>query len=244
MKNFIHLSFYRVIMCVNVVKVNNVKIHFSFFKKLCRLSLQVKRLSEKVEAESTLGERLTLKRNVNLWILRDRACRYVYVMFPEDNLVNVTGIPNLSSMGRAVYHLCKLLNLSKDYIDPLSLKIDNVTSSGRVTTSVNLPSLHRFLLERERTLYTSNNSTIAAYSVIHQRSQFNPDFFPGLTIRFATFPNNEKLGTVVIFHTGRFNVVGVTSTDQIRQVVEELCVTMREAQMITTPVMSSAWIVE
>ena len=232
------------------LRVNNIKLHFRFRRDRCSLS-------RILNDERSRRVWMRCEKKLNFWILRDVGCKFVYVIFDRQNVVNVSGVRDYSQIAHALRHLCELLNVSACCIEPTSLRIDNVTCTGNLGRAVDLSSLHAHMIETKK-----NNEEKTRNDYDDERiritSQFNPYYFPGLTLRFYKHrPSSRgrqdeeykclalrKFGSVVLFHSGRFNVLGVITRSDIVTVTRRLCVLMRESQRMNIPEMSFVWIAD
>lgn len=120
-----------------------------------------------------------------------RHCDFVYSI-NYSGYVNITKLRTEGDIGRAITEICILLDL----VDrPPSYRIDNITASGHFGRTVRLNRLGEYFQK-------SDNGVVFS---------FRPSYFCGANIKFG-------FGTIIIFHTGSFTIVGSKNREQVKQV--------------------------
>lgn len=118
--------------------------------------------------------------------------KFVYIIFYTGH-INITGIKAFHEINQSKGEIKAHLNL--DIGEP---RIDNITLSGSVKGKVNLFSFSS-ILQQNRLDFG-----------------FNPHKFPGLNFRPTSCP-----GTVVLFSSGKFILVGIKCQANITRVIDE-----------------------
>jgi TATA-box binding protein (TBP) (component of TFIID and TFIIIB) len=120
--------------------------------------------------------------------------KYVFVVFkPKDQRIHHINITGIKEISGINKSIC-LLKLVN--IVPIFYKIDNITASYNHNCTINLIDI----LNKTKNLYPV---------------KFNKEKFPGLFIKV-------KLGTFIIFHTGKINLVGCQNVCDIQLLFDEL----------------------
>ena len=143
-------------------KINNVKVHF----KICK----------KVTLKDNLSHNCDTVWHHNFAVVR---WRYVYTIWFNSGVINITGIPTIDDIRVAVADICELLEIRETDIKCFPI-IDNITASGKLGKNIDLKKLK-----------AAQKINIA----------YNPDIFTGA---FCKTDN----GTIIIFSTGSYNIVG------------------------------------
>lgn len=146
--------------------IKNIKCHFT-------VNLESKNIISHLNPQSNL------KLCGNLYVLRNK---FIYIIFPKSNYVNVTGIKNYTDLPLATEHFCDISSLPYSCLS--SIIIDNTTYSGSLSTKLNLRKIYIKL--RGENL----------------KVRFNPSFFPGLFLKLSS------VGRIIVFSSGKFNIIG------------------------------------
>lgn len=166
--------------------INNVKISVDT-TQIKNIMREIKRLSR----HPCVG-----KRNSSFYILRRYS--YVYTLFRTGH-INVTKIRHLIHADRAVQLICDDLNIKQ----LLSYRVDNMTASGDLAkisdNTIALPLCLRLISSK----VSSNLSLFKVRSV-----RFDTQSFPACYLKC-------KSGTISLFNTGKFNLIGVRSEEDI-----------------------------
>lgn len=122
--------------------------------------------------------------------------KYVYSI-NFSGYINITKLRTCGDIPAAIEEICCLLQLPNK--QP-AYNIDNITASGHFGHTISLHKLQK-------------------YFAVHRgpqviRFNFRPDYFCGANIKFA-------YGTIIIFHTGSFTIVGSKSKEDIQRLFSE-----------------------
>ena len=174
--------------------------------KNIKISLKVnEQLLNNVEKKCVI-ENLICKRKNNFLIIKDN---FIYTLFlpskNKTNHVNITKIPNTNSIALATNFLSEKLNLD---ICEGSWKIDNITATLDLGTKISILKL----LNNHSQFHNYWKGTFA-FSYCNEK-------FPGLFIKVKS---KEKLGTIIIFSTGKVVFVGCKSVEDIKCLASLIC---------------------
>jgi TATA-box binding protein (TBP) (component of TFIID and TFIIIB) len=106
---------------------------------------------------------------------------------------NHINITQINSLNKIIKSLLILYKLFK--INVISVQIDNIIATGYLNKKINLQSL--------------------VESKIYNNIKYNSEVFPGLFIRL-------KIGTVILFHTGKFVVVGCKDLNSLKCITQNI----------------------
>jgi hypothetical protein len=163
-------------------EISNIKIS-CVFKLPLNWRVLLQNIAEK--------RKIVIRKNANFLILRDK---YVLCIFEKNNKTihfNVTKIKSVRDIFDFLFFFaCEYFTFDTCLI---SLKIDNITASFNIRSSLNLKKIQTFFT----------------------KSKFNPDRFAGLFIKF------EK-GTAIIFRNGKVNIVGCKSVPAVQEIWKKL----------------------
>jgi TATA-box binding protein (TBP) (component of TFIID and TFIIIB) len=167
-----------------------------FEVKNIKISLKISKLPLNSVINQFEVENIQYKIKNNYIILRNI---FLYILFKPKNSeishVNITGIPNVESISKSIEILNKDI-LKSLTIVPLEYKIDNLTAVYD----------HKQAIDQFKILNNSIN---------HYIIKFNKEKFPGLFIKV-------ELGTFIIFHTGKVNLVGCQKISHLQVLFEQL----------------------
>lgn len=133
-----------------------------------------------------------LTQHANFFVMRDI---FVYTIFLNKGYINATKIPNYTSIDDCIKEFCKLLQLIEG--DLTDVIIDNTTYAGNLNKKVDLRAIH----------YRARSQLISV--------KFNPIWFPAVFLKFSN-------GTVNLFQSGKYMIVGVKKNIYIYDIVESL----------------------
>ena len=156
-----------------------------------RFTIQCESMSALV---TLLKERFNARTYGNFAVLR--IVRTTYTVY-SNKCVNVTGVRNFSLMQEAVQLFCSAIGISQEH-DTSPTIIDNLTANGHFQQRVSLFELCQ---------------TINANPQRSFQPTFNPNYFPGAILRSGQ-------GTITVFGTGSYVVVGCKTRDKIETLVE------------------------
>lgn len=167
-----------------------------FEVKNIKISLKITKIPLNSVIRQFESENISYKIKNNYIILRKV---FVYILFKPKNSeishINITGIPNIESISNSI-EILKENILKSLRLVPLDYKIDNLTAVYDYKQSIDQ-------------LKILNNS------INHHIVKFNKEKFPGLFIRV-------ELGTFIIFHTGKVNLVGCKNIAHLQVLFEQL----------------------
>ena len=167
-----------------------------FEVKNIKISIKITKIPLNSVIRQFEEEHLPYKIKNNYIILRKD---FVYILFKPKNSeishINITGIPNVESISNSIEILTKSI-LKSLVITTLDYKIDNLTAV--------------YDYKKKIDQFKILNNSINNYLV-----RFNKEKFPGLFIKV-------KLGTFIIFHTGKVNLVGCQNISHLQVLFEQL----------------------
>ena len=146
---------------------------------------------------------------------------FKYTIFPAKGSVSVSGVPTYEAVPVAIQLLCEKAGGINPLTDIAFVKTVNFTFTGRLCNV----SLYQ-LTEREKTVKFIRRGlefgAAAAHGlVVHDRTSK----FPG--IKITCVPNEYGVpdikGTITLFNSGAYNIVGVTSTCEAHALYARLC---------------------
>jgi TATA-box binding protein (TBP) (component of TFIID and TFIIIB) len=135
----------------------------------------------------------------NYKVLRDV---HTYIIFPSNGFVNITGIKSLQDLPFRVIELfCSTFSVSKEEIG--ELVVDNITAVGNFNRRVNLEKLQQV---------ANVKSAHRSYFTVH----FDRHIFPG------AFCKTFGFGTLSVYASGKYVVVGAKCQDLVQKLVEKV----------------------
>jgi TATA-box binding protein (TBP) (component of TFIID and TFIIIB) len=180
--------------------VNNIKVRVKVEESaLSRLRLALLELEK--NTGHTPKKKKIFQRYHNFIVYRSS---YTFTVFFDKGAANITGIPNFLSAPHAIQSFCEQFNVSKSELStPI---VDNVTASGTFDKFINLRELKRVINcpENEGSLISS--------------ASFNVNYFP------ACFCKTQSIGTVAVFGSGKFNIVGAKCQDHVDKLFQAIYV--------------------
>lgn len=175
--------------------VKNIKIHFTI-DNLYQLFHGIIGIIDLKLSGDFAGK--TFSRGHNFIVYKNR---FVYTIFYNKGYINCTKIPNYSGISEAISEFCDTFGLTRQDLSS-GITIDNTTSSGKFKHRLNLLELKHKIEQADQ------------YQEI--RTKFNPSFFPGLFVKY------HFLGTIILFASGKYSVVGAKCQNQSEQIVENI----------------------
>lgn len=147
------------------------------------------------------------KTGPNYYVLRTG--NYVFTVYVSGH-INITKLPDESHIDPVVSLVGNLVGLTSEEFTGTAYKIDNITASGRSNLFPTFIPLTRVikLLWRDRDLHK-------IFSIKLRREKF-----PGCFIKFIYG------GTIVLFISGKFVIVGIRHRDQIKALHNWLEITL------------------
>lgn len=140
----------------------------------------------------------------NLTVVRQG---FTYIVFPEKGFINITGVQSFDAAQDIIPQLEQVFGLRR--FDLASdIVVDNISAAGDFTTRVNLVQLQKRLNKggEERNTFFS----------VH----FDRNFFPG------AFCKTRGFGTLTVFPSGKYVVVGAKCLEHVEKIVQRMCVTI------------------
>jgi TATA-box binding protein (TBP) (component of TFIID and TFIIIB) len=126
---------------------------------------------------------------------------YTYIVFPKNGYINVTGIKSYSQICSAIENFCNVFHFSKQHVH--SFSVDNITASGQLLFELDLSKV---------------SETFSVYC-----TRYDVNIFPGLLIKV------QNLGTITLFSSGKYTIVGVKCIRQLAQ-ISQLVLTALEQE--------------
>jgi len=164
--------------------------------KNIKLSLKTSEITLNTVIDHFTTSNITFERKSNYIIIRKQ---FIYVLFkPKNNIIthiNVTKIPNIDNITIAIEHLLTEI-LNSLNVKILHQKIDNLTAIYDQKKSIDQLAI----IKKSHPLYFI---------------RFNKEKFPGLFLK-------DRLGTFIIFHTGKVNLVGCQDPDHLNVLFQKL----------------------
>lgn len=189
----------------NFPSVSNIKFRFSLSNEKIHLPLAR-------DDTLLLASDSTSVKHVNNFVII-RVSKIVFTIFHKSGHVNVSGVRDFSKIEEAL----RIFNdLFKTEVTEKKIIIDNTTSSGSLfdsSTSEAAYSKRIDLRELKRRVDLLGSEDISL--------SLRPHFFPG-----AVFRRRGK-GTLIIFATGKFIIVGAKNRLQVREAHRALCAITR-----------------
>ena len=124
-----------------------------------------------------------------------RASGFVYTL-NYSGYINITKIAHLLDAEKAITALHELIQIPKNCT---GFNVDNITASGNFGCRVRIVDLKYFF---------DSNQNLGKFC-------FRPSSFCGANIKYPSF------GTIIIFDTGSYTIVGSKTSDQVNQVYHE-----------------------
>lgn len=146
-------------------------------------------------------------------------------MFPDTGHINVSNVPHEGEIELALDYLAEAADLCLECTKKAPRRIVNSTFVGSVSLPNTRPST---LVYRTLSLYAKGGREAEQRhgARVNRRSQF----FPGVRIKWERLP-----GTVQLFNTGRYVIVGVRGREEALRLRTKLCALMREFSTTTAP---------
>lgn len=137
--------------------------------------------------------------------------RYTYIIFPQSGFINVTGIKTLEEVPQVVQHFFQDFELDSDCVKLITFDIDSMTATADAGIRIDLVKLQKYVSAHRD----------SGFTITYNRNRFS-----GASCR-------SKLGTAVVFASGRYNLLGCKARWQIRRVSKQLSVIIRNALTTT-----------
>jgi TATA-box binding protein (TBP) (component of TFIID and TFIIIB) len=187
-------------MDVTLPKINNLKVHIEVNNKCIDRIRKTLKLSGRKWKKS--------KEFHNFLVIKDK---YSYIIFPESKnkkgkkkggYINITGIKSFEDVENVIPELCVTFELNRIQVTG-EVVIDNVTANGDFGQKLHLPRIQEVINgETEK-----DGNTFSA--------SFDRNYFPGAFCK--TFP---KIGTILIFPSGKYVIVGSKCVAEVQKVYQ------------------------
>jgi len=143
------------------------------------------------------------KQYSNFGVVKDR---HTYIIF-SNGFVNITGVKDFTELTEVIPRFCQLFELTRSEIAS-DVIVDNISAAGNFQRRVDLTQLQRIVNQRK-----TQHSTF--FSV-----HFDRNFFPG------AFCKTRGLGTLTLFPSGKYVVVGSKCLEHVEKIFQQMCVLM------------------
>ena len=166
------------------LQVVNVKFHFKI--------VQLNEIKKKNNTPFSKLSNAYVKKYHNYSVYKSK---YTYIVFHKADYVNVTGVPDITEICKAVRHFCYLFNIPTHRLIRKSMQVDNLTVSGCFKKEFDLNSVKRLLQDLSPKII---------------RVLFNQCRFPGMSINLTAVNHKHirKSPTLILFSNGKFTIVG------------------------------------
>ena len=137
----------------------------------------------------------------NYVVVKDKL---TYIIFPKKGFVNITGIKTFSKLPQVVPEFCAFFDINAS--DVSNIIVDNVSASGNFLRRVNLANLQKKI--------NGEGFKNRKFFSCH----FDRNFFPG------SFCKTQGFGTLTLFSSGKYVVVGSKCLEQVDRIFQEMSV--------------------
>lgn len=134
-----------------------------------------------------------------------KACGYVYSL-NYSGFANVTSLKSQSDIDRSIKVLCKLARIP---LKQFPYKIDNITASGTFGAPISLHRLQKY--------FTGESREGGGECSFTAQFTYNPNFFCGANLKYF----GDGGGTIIIFTTGSYTVVGAKCINHVNEIYEQ-----------------------
>lgn len=114
--------------------------------------------------------------------------------------INVTGIKTIREVDNVAINFCKDFDIDYNLVDGIFV-FDSTTASGQFATRIDLTRVQRYILQNK----------------CHFTTAFNREVF------CAIYCRSDLGGTCVLFSSGKFNILGCKTYEQVLAVHSQLC---------------------
>jgi TATA-box binding protein (TBP) (component of TFIID and TFIIIB) len=140
------------------------------------------------------------KRTRNIVVVREK---FTWTIFPSCGFVNVTNIKNWDDVDNVIPSFANSFDISeRDIINRLT--IDNSTSTIDSKRPINLIALQNIFAQLD---LRRSSFPLSVF-------EFDRDIFPG------AFFKSKQCGTIVVFGSGKLNVMGATCLNDIKMLYQ------------------------
>jgi len=150
------------------------------------------------EFSSKLAKDQYTKQHGNFFVFRPKVKFCVFIIFPRSGFVNITGLKKEDKFPEAINLFLNHFQLNSRLT---SLKIDNITACSKIRKFANIEVVEQILLSKKEKLLSI---------------KFNSYIFPSLYLKI------KEKGTIIIFNSGKFNIVGLSCQSKIKDQISIL----------------------
>jgi TATA-box binding protein (TBP) (component of TFIID and TFIIIB) len=171
--------------------INNIKISLRVKKEVNLYNTLLELDREREQLNNLFGAQIAvddnIKRTNNFYVIRNK---FVYTVFTS-GFLNITKIKSFEDINKAIKRICSIYEIAECDISNYSM--DNISANGSFGKKLNL-------IEVIKAVELSEGNFIPNYK---------PAYFPGATLK------HFKCGSIIIFASGSFNIVGAKSREDI-----------------------------
>ena len=128
----------------------------------------------------------------------------MFIIFFKKGAVNITGIKRFDDLSNAVENFCATFGINLQNIS--NYIIDNVCAHGNFGRALDLEDLKQRINRKEHVSSRIETATL------------NISYFP------AAFCKTFCIGTVLVFYSGKYNIVGAKCQQQVDEIFQEILV--------------------
>lgn len=172
--------------------LKNIKCHFKIKKHNIPYLLSFFLNKEENCLQKKICETCAFKKYHNFIVFKNRFTYTIYYC----GTINITGIKNYESIVEAFDHFKRLFDLKNDYFHSSEAIIDNITGGGKFENRIKLQNIK-----------VKNTDFV--------RFDYNNEIFPGGFLKF------KKLGTIVLFHSGSYAIIGVKHPNDLELIIRK-----------------------
>jgi TATA-box binding protein (TBP) (component of TFIID and TFIIIB) len=143
---------------------------------------------------------IPFKQTNNFRIISNSYRKNIKITIFNNSFINITGIKTIIEIEKIVLLLLKSISLDQKTF--YNYKIDNICCSGSWNHKIKL-------------IPTAHNLSKLYYV------RYNPDIYPGIHCKI---PN---LGSILIFNSGKYSIIGVTCMSQAIKILELVFVVLK-----------------
>jgi len=147
-------------------------------------------------SESVKRKCKSIKEHGNFYVVRIGT--FVYTIFPTVFFINITGIKAQKEINSSITLIRNELGISSEVAFK---RIDNITACCKFIDFVGLQNFHKYLLKQPNHYHSC---------------KFNSYIFPSIYLKL------QSKGTIVIFNSGKFNIVGLSCEQEITKCLTQI----------------------
>lgn len=181
-------------------KVNNIKIRLVVLAQaIDQLKKGIERLNKSSGEKIGDDRKRLFKKHHNFVVFRNS---FVFIIFANNGTVNITGINSFDRICEALQNFHRVFGIGREEITDVI--VDNVSANGDFGRIICLRDLKHLINEQE-----NEEQLISAAS-------FNVNYFP------AVFCKTFSIGTILVFNSGKFNIVGAKCQSHVTKIYLEM----------------------